>query len=188
MAVHSRDKYCGEDWLINALIRCGAVKFGEFRLTSGRISDYYVDIKYASTQPEILWQIALGMKDIINKRYNKCEIIAGMELGAVPIAAAVSLATGLPYVMVRKKPKLHGTQGRVEGIYSRGMKAVIVEDVVTTGGSIIKTRDALMEVGIDVIGAVVVVDRCEGAQENLVSEGIDFTSLTNATRLKSKGN
>lgn len=180
-----RDKsYRGSEWLERKLIEVGAVKFGHFVLTSGKESDYYVDIKYASTIPGVLWQIALGMSDIVKERYAGTELVAGMELGAVPIAAAVSLATGLPYVMIRKKAKGHGTGGLLEGDFRKGMKVVVVEDVVTTGGSVLKSVEGLEEEGLEPLGSIVVVDREEGAAEKL--RAIDWQSLTTASKLKSR--
>lgn len=184
MAVTEKGEYRGESWLVEALIGCGAVRFGEFTLTSGRKSDYYVSIKHASTKPEILWQIALGIRDVINTHYMGAEKIAGMELGAVPIAAAVALATGMPYVMVRKGKRTHGTGGQIEGDWKEGERAVVVEDVSTTGGSILRTIDILKGAGMVVVGAVVVVDRCEGATEALRGVGYKLFALTNAKRLK----
>ncbi len=157
------------------LENCGAVRYGDFTLTSGKKSKYYVDIKMASTRPEILKVIAKKMADFVDE-----DKIAGMELGAVPIATALSLETGLPYIMVRKKTKSHGTSGRLEGGLKEGETVVIVEDVTTTGGSSIETVELLREEGAKVDKVLVVVDREEGAAEALAKIGVELVSLVSA--------
>ncbi len=160
------------------LEECGAVRYGEFTLTSGKKSSYYVDIKRASTQPRILRTIADGMSEYID-----CSRIAGMELGAVPIAAAVSLATDIPFVMIRKKKRKHGTGSRVEGGLEKGEKVVVVEDVTTTGGSSVETVDVLREEGVVVDTVISVVDRNEGAREALSKIDVKLISLVSASEL-----
>lgn len=160
------------------LEKCGAIKYGEFTLTSGKKSSYYVDIKLASTRPDILKRIAEKMAE-----HFEDEKIAGMELGAVPIAAAVSLETGSPYLMVRKKEKGHGTGSRLEGVLDEGEEVVVVEDVTTTGGSSVETVEVLREAGAHVKKVLVVVDRQEGAQENLDEIDVELISLVKADEL-----
>ena len=157
---------------------CGAIKYGEFTLTSGKKSSYYVDIKLASTRPDILKKVAQKMA-----KYIEGEKIAGMELGAVPIAAAVSLETGSPYIMVRKKEKGHGTGTRLEGVLEEGEEVVIVEDVTTTGGSSVETVEVLRKAGAEVKKVIVVVDRQEGAEENLKEVDVELISLVKADEL-----
>ncbi len=157
---------------------CGAIKYGEFTLTSGKKSDYYVDIKLASTRPEILKKIASQMADFVNG-----DKIAGMELGAVPIASAVSLGTGLPFLMVRKKKKGHGTSGRIEGEFEEGDRVTVVEDVTTTGGSAVETVEVLREAGAEVGKVLVVVDRKEGAERRLKDVNVDLVPLITADEL-----
>lgn len=157
---------------------CGAIKYGDFTLTSGKKSSYYVDIKLASTEPDILKEIAEGMSG-----YIEGDKIAGMELGAVPIATAVSLETGVPFLMVRKKEKRHGTSGRIEGKLKDGEKVVVVEDVATTGGSAVETVEVLRDEGAVVDKVIVVVDRKEGASENLEDIDAELISLLSADDL-----
>ncbi len=157
---------------------CGAVRYGDFTLTSGKKSKYYVDIKLASTRPDILKLVAKKMADFVDE-----DKIAGMELGAVPIAAALSLETDIPYIMVRKKTKSHGTSSRLEGELKEGEHVVIVEDVTTTGGSSIETVELLREAGAKVDKVLVVVDREEGASENLAEIDVDLIPLVKASDL-----
>ncbi|MGM0509988.1 MAG: orotate phosphoribosyltransferase [Thermoplasmatota archaeon] len=157
---------------------CGAVKYGEFTLTSGKTSKYYVDIKLASTRPEILKTIAEQMAGEMDG-----DRIAGMELGAVPLAAALSLETKKPYVMIRKKAKGHGTAGRIEGEIEEGDKVVVVEDVITTGGSSVETVEVLREIGAVVEKVLVVVDRQEGGKEALDEADVELIPLLTADDL-----
>lgn len=148
------------------------VQKGEFILTSGRKSNYFVNIKRASTNPEALREIGKAIAPYV----DDCKI-AGMALGAVPLAVAVALETNRPFVMVRKEAKDHGTKELVEGDVSPGDKFIIVEDVATTGGSTLRVVSALREKGANVSKAVVVVDREEGAREMLTEHGIELISL-----------
>jgi len=157
---------------------CGAIKYGEFTLTSGKKSNYYVDIKLASTQPKILREIASQMADHVEG-----DRIAGMELGAVPIASAVSLETDLPFLMVRKKKKDHGTAGRIEGRFEKGDKVTVVEDVTTTGGSSVEAVEVLRDVGAQVEKVLVVVDRKEGAEKRLKDIDVELVPLITADEL-----
>ncbi|MFY9606565.1 MAG: orotate phosphoribosyltransferase [Thermoplasmata archaeon] len=148
------------------------VQTGEFTLASGKKSNYFVNIKRASTNPQVLREIGKAMAPYVGDAK-----IAGMALGAVPLAVAVALETNRPFVMVRKEPKDHGTKELIEGDVSPGEKFIIVEDVATTGGSTLKVVSALREVGANVSRAVVVVDRQEGAREMLTEHGIELISL-----------
>ena len=154
------------------LVDCGAVKFGDFTLTSGKKSSYYVDLKLASTDPSILKEIAIEFAKLLPENID---FIAGMELGAVPLAAALSLETGIPYSMIRKSSREHGTGTRIEGP-SKG-HAVLVDDVATTGGSNIESIKMLTDEGVDVSMVLVVVDREEGAAESLAHFNLEYKPL-----------
>jgi len=160
------------------LKECGAIKFGKFTLSSGKKSKYYVDIKKASTNPEILKEIAKEMS-----RYVSQEKIAGMELGAVPIAVALSLETGLSYVIVRKQEKMHGTGKQIEGDLKENEKFVVVEDVTTTGKSTMRAVNVIRENKGIVEKAVVVVDREEGASELLRKNNVELIPLVRVSEL-----
>ena len=163
------------------LEECGAVKYGEFTLTSGKKSSYYVDIKLASTNPDVLKTIAEKMATHVDG-----DKIAGMELGAVPLATAVSLETGLPFLMIRKEKKGHGTGSRIEGELEEGEKVVVVEDVTTTGGSSVETVNVLRDAGAIVEKVLVVVDREEGAEEALKEVDVELIPLVSAEELVDK--
>jgi orotate phosphoribosyltransferase len=155
------------------------VQTGEFILASGKKSNYFVNIKRASTDPRVLREIGREMA----KHVSDEQKIAGMALGAVPLAVAVALETGKPFVMVRKEPKDHGTKELIEGDVSPGERFVIVEDVATTGGSTLRVVSALRQKGAQVAKAIVVVDREEGATDMLKEHGVELVSIFKAKDL-----
>ena len=159
-----------------------AVKKGEFTLASGKKSDYYINIKEVYTEPEVLKEIAVKMAEIIEGK--KIDKIAGVAIGAIPIAVALSLQTGIPFVIVRKEEKNHGTSSKIEGEIKEGERVVIVEDVTTTGGSVINAIEALRSFGCVCEEALVVVDREEGAEENLKRKGVKLISLFKGIELR----
>ncbi len=158
--------------LAELLQECGAVQFGDFRLTSGRRSKFYVNLKLAATRPQILERIASEMVQLLP---DKAEVIAGMELGAVPLAVALSLKTGLPYVMIRKSERVHGTGSRIEGELLGNV--IVVEDVATSGGSLVDAVEVIRRAGGTVERAIVVVDREEGADGALRAVDIELLPL-----------
>jgi len=148
------------------------VQTGEFILASGKKSNYFVNIKRASTNPKVLKEIGKAIAPHVGEAK-----IAGMALGAVPLAVAVALETERPFVMVRREAKDHGTKELIEGDVAPGEKFIIVEDVATTGGSTLKVVAALRAKGANVSKAVVVVDREEGAEAMLQEHGVELISL-----------
>ena len=158
---------------------CGALAFGTFTLASGKTSAYYVDIKKAITRPELLRAIG----DAMAPYAAKADRIAGVELGAVPIAAAVSLAGGKPYLMVRKASKEHGTKKEFEGELAKGDKVLFVEDVVTTGGTLRGAIERLRAQGALVDDVVAVVDREEGGKIGLAEITVRLHALVTAKDL-----
>ncbi len=151
------------------------IKFGKFTLSSGRESDYYVDMKKAITEPDILECVANMISDQIKN--DDVDKIAGPALGAVPIATATSLISHKPMLMIRKKKKDYGTSKQIEGELLEDDKVVIVEDVTTTGGSLIKAIDVIEDNGGNITQAFVIVDRQEGAQDTFDERGIIFKPL-----------
>ena len=157
----------GED-----LIKNGSIKFGNFVLTSGKKSDYYVDIKEGATKPELLNEISVELsKKLIAKK------IAGMELGAVPLIVATSLRANIPYIIVRKEERGHGTKKRIIGNINENEEVDLIEDVVTTGNSLLKTADILRKHNAVIGRAICVVDRESGGYELLKENGIELESL-----------
>ena len=169
--------------LSEALKSCGALQFGEFTLASGAKSDYYIDIKKASTNPKVLRLIARLMAQKMRDEGIQADRIAGVVLGSVPLATALSLETGIPYVMIRKEKKDHGTGKLIEGDLNAGDRVLVVEDVITTAGSSIKAIGTLREAGAEVKYVISVIDREGGGAENLAEAGVDFRPLVKASEL-----
>jgi len=164
---------------IASLKEAGALQFGTFTLASGRTSSYYVDIKRAVTRPDLLRMIADGMAPFA----RDADRMAGVELGAVPIAAAVSLASGKPYIMVRKASKEHGTKHEFEGELNRGDRVLFVEDVVTTGGTLRAAIERMRGHGAVIEDCVCVVDREEGGKMLLAEISVRLHALLSAKDL-----
>ncbi len=171
-----------KEQLIQGLKDCGAIKFGRFVLTSGAISDYYIDIKKASTDPRILKIIAQEMSVYV-KGYD---MLAGMELGAVPLVVALALETGLPYVIIRKEKREHGTGKQIEGPDVNGRSILLIEDVTTSGGSVIKSIQILRAGNADVQKVLTVVDREAGAREQMQKLEVTFTPLLSVSEILQK--
>lgn len=169
--------------LADALKECGAIKFGDFTLASGKKSRYYVDIKKASTNPRILKIIAHAIKEKIKSNSISADYIGCVALGGVPIAVAVSLETGLPLIIIRKEVKEYGTKGQIIGEFNPGSSVVMVEDVATTGGSVLKAIKTLRDEGLVVRDVIVVVDREEGAFTALDEASIELIPLVKISEL-----
>ena len=164
--------------LIDALRQTEAVRYGEFELSHGGTSEYYVDKYVFETNPETLALIA----EAFGERVGETKV-AGVALGAVPLAATTSVETGNPYVIVRKQAKEYGTGNQIEGELSEGEEVVVLEDIATTGQSAIDAVEALRAAGATVNRVLVVVDRQEGAKENLAEHDIELESLVTASEL-----
>ena len=166
------------DELIAALRGADAVRFGEFELSHGGTSDYYVDKYLFETDPHCLRLIASAFADRVGD-----ETLAGVALGAVPLVAVTSAETDTPYVIVRKQAKEYGTGNRIEGRLSNGESAVVLEDIATTGRSALDAVEALRDAGATVDRVLVVVDREEGARELLADADVELDALVTAADL-----
>lgn len=151
-----------------------------FQLTSGKKTAYYIDCKKVALDPEGAYLIG---KEIFNRIADlNAEGVGGMTLGADPLATSVSLLSFLnkkpiPAFIVRKEAKAHGSRQQVEGVLKKGAKVIVVEDVVTTGGSTIRTIEALRREGYVILKVIALVDRKEGGAENIIETGVNFESL-----------
>jgi len=157
-----------------------------FKLSSGRVSDYYIDLRMITLDPEgsaLIAELIVAEIDKIKEKFNSnIDAICGMTLGADPICGSVA---ALSYIrkkpvrtfIIRKEPKAHGTMKQIEGPAKSEDRVVIVDDVATTWGSILKSAQVVRSEGMDVVCALVVVDRAEGASEMLEKEGIKLRSL-----------
>jgi orotate phosphoribosyltransferase len=153
---------------------------GDFVLRSGKRSKYYLDKYRFETRPDIL--AALGERIAATAAEHEPEAVrlAGPELGAVALAAAGSLASGLPFLIVRKAAKDYGTSNRIEGVYEEGERVCLVEDVVTSGGALLEAVEALREADLRVGTAICVVDREEGGADALARHGVRLRPIFRA--------
>lgn len=164
--------------LKDTLVSSGAIKFGKYTTTAGKETDYYIDIKKAVTDPRVLKEISKGLSEYISAKK-----IAGVELGSVPLLAAISLRLEIPYVILRKEERSHGTKDILIGDVTLGERIDIIEDVVTTGGSVSKAATVLRERGAKVDKVITVVDREDGGSKLLHSIGVELISLLRASEL-----
>jgi orotate phosphoribosyltransferase len=154
------------------IFRQRALSFGRFTLASGKESSYYVNSKQAIFNAEAVWLLADLLWDLT--RDLNIQALGGPEVGAIPLAAAVAMryhTEGRPLegFFVRKQAKGHGSQQRIEGVLHPGDRAAVVEDVVTTGESVLQAIAEVEKVGAQVVGVVCILDRLEGGRERLAS-------------------
>ena len=155
-----------------------AIEFGSFTLASGKTSDYYIDIKSAVTSPEFL---ALIAKEVAEK--FSFDVVAGVAVGGVPLAVAVSLQSNKPYAIIRSSEKDHGKKNVIIGNVN-GRSVLLIEDVTTSGGSALYGVGKLRSAGADVTTVVTVVDREEGAGAMLRGHGIRLVPLAKVSELR----
>jgi len=161
-------------------IREHALLEGDFVLRSGRRSSYYLDKYRFETQPELLLELGARIGAKARELAPDVMRLAGPELGAVALAASASLASGLPFLIVRKEQKEYGTARRLEGEFAEGDEVCLVEDVVTSGGAAVEAIRALREAGLTCRAAVCVVDREEGGVDALAREAVRLDPLFRA--------
>lgn len=156
---------------------------GEFITRSGKPTHYYIDKYKFETLPDILDNIATELVPLFpsSADYDR---IAAPELGAVPVAAVLSVKLKKPFVIVKKAAKEYGTKNLIEGTYKKGDRVVILEDILTTGGAALRAYDILKAEGLHVLGVVGVINREEGADQAIKEKGIFLASLFKATQLR----
>ena len=157
-----------------ARIKQAAYLEGDFTLRSGKKSKYYLDKYRFETQPDILATLGAMFAERIPHGTDR---LAGPELGGVALAAATSLAGGLPFVIVRNAKKDYGTANQYEGVLDKGESVLLLEDIATTGGQVLEAAKTLTEFGCKVNGILAVIDRLEGARENIEAQGYSFDTL-----------
>jgi orotate phosphoribosyltransferase len=159
------------------LVRYKAIEFGEFTLASGAKSTYYIDVKSAVTHPDLLSAVASG----VAKTYN-FDVIAGVAVGGVPLAVAISLVSKKPYAIIRPSEKGHGKKDLIIG-HVRGKNVLLIEDVTTSGGSALYGIEVLRSAGARADRVVTVVDREQGAGKMLGEHGVEIIPLVRVSEL-----
>jgi orotate phosphoribosyltransferase len=171
---------------LTALLATRSAKRGDFVLASGRRSDFYIDCRLSTMAPEGLALIGpLGLAAIEDAGWS-ATAVGGLTLGADPVSYAIAYASALAgrpvrAFTVRKEAKAHGTGKLVEGPFEAGDRVVIIEDVITTGGSARKAIEAVRAHGGQIVGVLAVVDREEGGREAIEAEGVPVRALTTRT-------
>ena len=164
-----------------ARIHAAAHLTGEFTLRSGRTATEYFDKYRFEADPVLLDEIAERMAPLVPAG---TQVLAGLEMGGIPVVTALGRHTGLPCAFVRKTAKAYGTRRLAEGADITGRRVLIVEDVVTTGGQIALSTEELRTLGADVREALCVIDRQQGGGEALAAQGIELLSLLTAEDLR----
>jgi len=158
-----------------------AIKFGDFTLSSGKKSSYYVDLRVVPSFPHQFRKMVKGLQALISDQigYDNFDCLASVPTGGLVIASALAIETVKPLVYVRSQPKEHGTSKSIEGKIEKGVKILMVDDVATTGTSVSNAITLLKEAGAKITDVYVVIDRLEGADKLLQSQGVKIHSLTN---------
>jgi orotate phosphoribosyltransferase len=167
------------DSLARALVEHAYLE-GDFLLRSGKRSRYYLDKYRFETRPDLLKPLGERIAATVREHAPDATRLAGPELGAVALAAAASLESGLPFIIVRKEAKEYGTAKRIEGPYEEGECICLIEDVVTSGGALLDSVEALRGAGLVVQTAVCVVDREEGGADALARHAVRLRPLLRA--------
>jgi orotate phosphoribosyltransferase len=155
------------------LVRAAFLK-GDFVLSSGRRSSFYIDKYLFETDPALLREIGRLLASALRPGATR---LIGPALGGVPLATAVALETGLPFAIIRPGAKEYGTAKLIEGRIERGDRAVVLEDVVTTGAQSVRAARVVKEAGAEVLGILAVIDRHEGGREGIEAAGFRFDAL-----------
>ena len=169
--------------LLHLALERGALRYGDFTLTSGRKSAYYFDGRLLSLDPQGAYLVAQALLPIV--RASGAQAIGGPTLGADPIVTAVALVShldngpggGIPAFIVRKEAKAHGTGQAIEGPLLPGSRVAIVDDTCTTGGSLLQAIEAAEAAGCTVVKTLALLDRREGGSAELARRGYDFTPI-----------
>lgn len=163
--------------LILKLAEVDAVKFGEFTLKSGMKSPIYIDLRVLVSYPEIMKMIVEVFKDKIKKENLEYDLIAGIPYTALPMASVLSLDLNVPMIYCRKENKDYGTKKNIEGIYQSGQTCLVIDDLITTGGSKFETAEPFEAEGLKVKDFVVLVDREQGGKKQLEDKGYNLHSI-----------
>jgi len=167
--------------LIHKLFEIGAIKFGTFTLKSGIISPIYIDLRITISDPRLLASIGAAMHDLVKDR--PFDLVCGVPYTALPIATAISLQHNIPMVLRRKEKKEYGTGKLIEGIFQKGQRCLIIEDVITSGKSIFETIEPLQQEGLVVEDIIVLVDREQGGARHLSDKGYRLHAVCTITSI-----
>jgi orotate phosphoribosyltransferase len=180
-AATSVDDFC------NVLLRTGSLKFGTFKLASGLLSPYYVDLRLIPSNPEAFQRTVAMYVSVLEPNLTKrAERLAGVPTAGIAYAAVVALNLAKPLLYIRKEQKEHGRERRIEGLLQPGDRVVVLDDVATTGKNILEAAEAIKAEGGIVADAVVLLDRQQGAEVNLQRNGVKLHSFATMRRIADK--
>ncbi len=160
-----------------SLYDIGAVQIGKFKLHSGRKSPIYLDLRLLVSYPQALRQVAAAYAALIQERELQFDVLAAAPLAGLPIGTALALEMDAPLIYPRKTAKSYGTGKSIEGAYSVGETAVIIDDLITSGDSIVSVAVPLKSAGLTVTDAVVLIDRGQGGEELLLDTGYNLHAV-----------
>ena len=167
--------------LICNLYDIGAIKVGDFTLASGLKSPIYIDLRTVISHPLLLKMVADEVWGAITSA--QVELLCGVPYSGLPIATTISVTKDVPLILVRKELKQHGTKKEVEGVFHANQACVLIEDLVTTGGSVLKVAEMLRKNGLQVNDVAVLVDRGQGAHETLKEQGVNLHAVITAKEM-----
>ncbi len=174
----------GRAALAEALFRTGALRFGKFTLSSGKQSSYYLDLRVIPSYPEVYALVIEAYRELAERIGEKSfDVVAGVATAGVTISSPLAFVLKKPMVYVRREEKGHGLGRQVEGASHPGWRALVVDDLVTTGGSLISAVEALRKGGCVVKEAAVLVDRLEGGKANLAAVGVRLNACADVDEL-----
>jgi len=167
------------------LFEKGAIKFGDFTLASGKKSSYYIDLRIVPSFPHQFRKMIKYLQNQISETVGleNFDSLVSVPTGGLIIASALAIETVKPLIYVRTKPKEYGTTKMVEGSFKKDIQVVMIDDVVTTGGSIIKAIKALKDEGVKISDAFVIINRIEGASKNLQKEGVKIHQISDIMKI-----
>lgn len=174
--------------LCKILSKIGAIQFGAFKLTSGKISPYYVDLRVVPSFPDAFRRVCDLYVTFIKVEIGEGDFdrIVGIPVAGIPFAALTAYNLKKPFLYIRKGVRLHGRQRRVEGMLAPGDRVLLIDDLMTSGLSLKKAAKVVKAEGGVVKDAVVFIDRQEGGSENLAKEGIKLHALISISEIASK--
>ncbi|HSG18710.1 MAG TPA: orotate phosphoribosyltransferase [Anaerolineae bacterium] len=169
------------DSIVLAFHEIGAVRFGQFKLHSGRVSPIYLDLRLLASYPALLRQVAGAYVPILSEL--NFDLLAAMPLAGLPIGTAVSLQTEIPLIYPRQTLKAHGTGKQIEGSWSTGHRVVAIDDLITSGDSLLQGIAILEDAGLIITDVVVLVDRQQGGRQTLHDQGYTLHSAITLSRM-----